>query len=70
MALKESNKNRPKPAEFECCGQGCNNHENRKPKPKPVKDDTCGYITSLILGGMFIVGIVFIIFNTFVFPAL
>jgi|688.fasta_scaffold108455_4 hypothetical protein len=71
MALKETNKNKTKPAEPVCCGQGCNNHENMKPGIKPVSvDKTCKLDNQIVFGFILIVGGVFLLLNAFIFPLL
>ena len=56
MANKQSNKQKT-----ECCGQGCNNHENMN-KPN---NNTCGYGLQIV-GGILLIGVAgFILLNTF-----
>ena len=67
MANKQTNKQKPNPAEFECCGQGCNNHENMKPV---TVEKTSKLDSQIVFGVILIVGGVFLILNAFVFPLL
>lgn len=71
MALKETNKNKTKPVEPECCGQGCNNHENKGCGITPVPVDvTCKLDSQIVFGTILILGGVFLLLNAFVFPNL
>lgn len=67
MANKQSNKNKIKPVEQECCGQGCNNHENMK---SVTVEKTCKLDNQIVFGVILIVGGVFLILNAFVFSLL
>ena len=67
MANKQSNKNKIKPVEQECCGQGCNNHENMKPV---TVEKTSKLDSQIVFGVILIVGGLFLILNAFVFPLL
>jgi hypothetical protein len=62
MANKQTNKERS-----ECCGQGCNNHENRM---KQAEDETCSYVTRITIGVVVAIGGIFMLLNSFVFPNL
>ena len=61
MANKQTNKERT-----ECCGQGCNNHKNRTTQ----EDETCSYVTRLTIGVVVVLGTVFLLLNSYVFPNL
>ena len=66
MANKQTNKERS-----ECCGQGCNNHENRIcSSQERIDDDTCSYVTRITIGIVVAVGSIFLLLNSFVFPNL
>ena len=69
MALKETNKSRK--TEEECCGQGCNNHENKGCGITHVPvDNTCKLDNQIVFGTILILGSVFLLLNVFVFPNL
>ena len=62
MANKQTNKERT-----ECCGQGCNNHENRITQEE---DEICSYVTRLTIGIVVAISGVFLLLNSYVFPNL
>lgn len=71
MANKQTNKNKTTPVDPECCGQGCNNHENKGCGITPVPvDKTCKLDNQIVFGVILIVGGLFLILNAFVFPNL
>jgi len=80
MTLKQTNKNKTKPevtatvetkVDPECCGQGCNNHENRVRGITPVPvEKSCKLDNQIVVGFILIVGGVFLLLNAFVFPLL
>lgn len=80
MTLKQTNKNKTKPevtatvetqVDPECCGQGCNDHENKVCGITPVSvSKTCKLDNQIVVGTILILGGLFLILNAFVFPLL
>jgi len=80
MTLKQTNKNKTKPevtatvetkVDPECCGQGCNDHENRVRGITPVPvEKSCKLDNQIVVGFILIVSGVFLLLNAFVFPLL